>query len=139
MPTETRNFNLFVLLERSPSLPGIWVVHIPDLDTTVQGRSPSQALLTAIEAAQILILADLNVNLPPLRESNAERTEEHVRLGRVMTSAHFETVTLAELDARSEHFDQAAVQLPGWEAVRHVPDTAKLAFWPGETSHEARA
>lgn len=70
---------LTILVDRSRSLPGVWIAHCLDLDLIAQGESVEDALSDLREVVKDAVLDDLNHDLNPF-ERNAAPAEFYAAL-----------------------------------------------------------
>lgn len=124
---------IFVLIRRSPELPGIWSAEMPDIETAVQGRSPSLALAAADEAAHLVIIADLNSGRDPLRFMRGNEICEGRRaMMEVMVQAPQTMITPQMMDEMQAHVRALVVQMPvrASRAASDRKDCEPLTTWP---------
>jgi len=63
---ERRCYTLWATIRHAEDVPGEWVAHILDLDIVTQGRSVEHAIHMAHEAAELVVLEDLDQRRDPL-------------------------------------------------------------------------
>lgn len=143
MPIWHRDFNLFVLLERSEELEGVWMAHIPDISTVMQGATASQAVLAAAEAATCLVLHDLKEGREPLYLGQGDQCDEHKRIADIMSRSFPEFISMETLDLKSADGRAMVLQLPTLRAKLvaqdESPEDINVAAWSSKRSDGAHA
>lgn len=133
MLRDAKQYNIFVLIRRSAETEGVWLAELPEIDASVEGRTPSEALACATEAAYELIVHDLNEGIDPMRyAAGVEQKIERTIISDLIRTTPRQEMTPWMMDAAQETLDLLVVRIPV-HVARHVPDEAEFNESPVET------
>jgi predicted RNase H-like HicB family nuclease len=136
---DSRRYTLWVTVRRADDVPGEWVSHVLDLDVVTQGQSVQHALHMAREAAEMVILHDLNDSKDPLARGETAPEECWSLLWRIQGRGR-KLGSVQELDdVLSASKGTGVVQIMvGVE--RHVPDVdeSQVAWFDREPERSSQ-
>lgn len=121
MEKEVRKFGMWILVTRSEEIEGEWLADVPDLGFTAQGRSPTQAIDAAYEAAEMVILNDLQHGRDPYGRRSLEGQRKAI-VDILYGNFDF-VIPIDEIDGRTDEFSclGIAMTLAFVRQVDHVP------------------